>query len=89
MFYDHEDHHTPVATMADACREYVSNIGEMDPDRAWIVSQYDTLEANPHYAGPIVPHPYDEEAEWLAKEALAEAGDPPAPHFGHDTAIPF
>jgi hypothetical protein len=47
------------ATMSDAVREYACNYGMDHPDRAWILSPYDTWERNPFYQGPPVPHPED------------------------------
>jgi len=48
-----------LATPADACREYAANVGADHPDRAWILTDYDTWERNPFYNGPAVPHPED------------------------------
>jgi hypothetical protein len=53
----------PLATEADAVREYVHNVGGHDPDRCWILSQYDTWERNPFYRGPPQPHPEDWEED--------------------------
>ena len=46
-----------LATMSDAVKEYAFNVGAENPDRAWILSSYDTWEANPFYRGLPVPHP--------------------------------
>ena len=46
-----------LVTMSDAVKEYAFNVGAENPDRAWILSQYDTWEANPFYRGLPVPHP--------------------------------
>lgn len=43
--------------MMEAVREYADVVGYENPDRAWILSPYDTWEANPHYHGPRVEHP--------------------------------
>lgn len=48
-----------LATPADACKEYARNVGAMDPDKAWILTDYDTWERNPSYVGPPQPHPDD------------------------------
>jgi hypothetical protein len=47
------------ATPAEAYREWVCNAGSDCPERAWILTAWDTWEANPSYVGPAVPHPDD------------------------------
>lgn len=44
----------------DAAREYARNVGMDNPDRAWILTDWDTWERNPFYQGPPVPHPEEE-----------------------------
>jgi hypothetical protein len=58
MFYDHEEDR--LATPTEACREYARNVGAEQPDRAWILTDYDTWERNPFYHGPPAPHPEDD-----------------------------
>ena len=49
-----------LATMSDAVREYTDFVGSENPDRAWILSQYDSWVRNPYYRGPAVQCPeYD------------------------------
>lgn len=48
------------ATPTEACREYARNVGMYHPERAWILTDYDTWEKNPFYSGPPVPYPEDE-----------------------------
>lgn len=36
-------------------------LGETNPDRAWVLTDRDTWVANPHYVGAPVPHP---EMDW-------------------------
>ena len=55
----YEREHDELATPADACREYAANVGADHPDRAWILTDFDTWERNPFYHGPAVPHPED------------------------------
>jgi hypothetical protein len=38
-------------------REQVRYDGQFCPDTAWILSDFDTWERNPHYKGPEVPQP--------------------------------
>lgn len=45
------------ATMREANDEYVRAVGAEKPDQAWIGTPYDTIEPNPFYTGPPVPHP--------------------------------
>lgn len=65
MFDHFEDNFTPLATEADAMREYAENVGREQLDRAWILTDYDVWVRNPFYQGPPVRHPeddyYDEE----------------------------
>jgi hypothetical protein len=70
----------PAATESDAVREWVGNVGAECPDRAWLCSNYDTWEKNPHYVGPEEPHPEDDDAwediaAWRAARAQKAAED--------------
>jgi hypothetical protein len=53
----------PLATPADACRQYARAVGATCPERAWILTDYDTWEPNPFYQGPPVRHPEDDDDE--------------------------
>lgn len=64
LFYSQEQYneymdelHGPRATPSAARNEYACNAGEDDPDRAWILTPWDTWESNPFYHGPAAPHP--------------------------------
>lgn len=46
-----------LATPDEACREFAANVGEDRPTQAWILTDYDTWERNPHYRGEPQPHP--------------------------------
>ena len=64
MFYTQEQYdeaHTPLATPADAMREYAAVVGAEHPDKAWISTDFDSWVPNPYYVGPKVPHPEDYE----------------------------
>jgi hypothetical protein len=68
----------PQATESDAVREWTYNVGADRPDQAWLCSNYDTWEKNPHYVGPEEPHPEDDEAwediaAWRAARAAKAA----------------
>lgn len=41
-----------LANATDACREYARNVGADRPDSPYILTDYDTWEPNPFYAGP-------------------------------------
>ena len=56
MDYDPWGH---LATPSEACKEYARNVGAEVPDRAWILTDYDTWERNPFYQGSPQPHPED------------------------------
>lgn len=38
-------------------RHYVLQVGFMNPDQQWILSDRDVWYRNPHYSGPEQPHP--------------------------------
>lgn len=69
MFEDEEDC-APIST-ADAVREWASVVGAERPDTQWLLSDYDTWERNPHYAGPAQRHPESYQDE-PSEEELAE-----------------
>jgi hypothetical protein len=62
MFFEQE--HEELARPQDACREFARNVGHERPERAWILTDFDTWERNPYYHGPPQPHPEDD-AHWL------------------------
>ena len=53
--------------MTAALHQYGAAYGETMPERAWILTPFDTWEKNPYYVGPPVRHPeddcYDEEED--------------------------
>lgn len=55
--YDYEDR---CATIAEADREYATNVGSERPDVPWILSDRDVWYRNPYYKGAPVPHPEDD-----------------------------
>jgi len=61
---------TQLATPRDAMLEYARNAGMDEPDRAWILTPFDTWERNPFYSGLAEPHPED---DW-GWEFVAEHG---------------
>ena len=58
---DREERESRLATPSEAVAEFAANAGEMYPDRAWLLHDWDVWVKNPHYAGPPVPHP---ESDW-------------------------
>ena len=69
-----------LATYKEAFREYARNAGAEDTGAAWILTPWDTWEANPHYKGPPARHPEeDPEDDFIG---------PLAP-FAIDEEIPF
>ena len=56
--YNWEDD-APLATPAEASREYAANAGADRPDVEWILSHFDHWEKNPYYTGQPGPHPED------------------------------
>lgn len=57
-----------LATNSEALAEFAWNAGMDNPDKAWLLHDWDIWVANPHYAGVRPPHPEDD----YAHEALAE-----------------
>ncbi len=51
------------ATTRDHVDEYTRNHGVLRPEAAWILSPFDTWEANPFFSGPRPPHPESCEEE--------------------------
>jgi hypothetical protein len=52
LFYAH-------STTTDAIREYAWNAGSDNPDRPWILTDWDVWMPNPHFVGDRGPHPLD------------------------------
>jgi hypothetical protein len=59
MGFEREER-SEVVTIASECEAYAYYEGKERPERAWILSDYDTWHRNPFYRGPPVPHPDDE-----------------------------
>ena len=73
-----------IATPQEAVQEFARNIGGEYPDRAWLLHDWDVWVANPHYAGPPVPHPESYDPDDEGSTSL------PAPRPAKDTDdIPF
>ena len=49
--------------------DFAYNVGFYEPDRAWLLHDFDVWLKNPHYRGEPVPHPEDD----------SEAYGPPVP----------
>lgn len=48
----------------EAIQEQRQIFGMENPDKAWILSDWDTWETNPFYCGPPQPHPeYDTDGD--------------------------
>ncbi len=83
----------PLATMDDACREYVYNAGAQHPDHAWILSPWDSWHRNPFYLGPPQKHPEDDsdadEPQNNEPNAVLCAADSLHPDSEDEYDIPF
>lgn len=64
----------PLATVSDAIREYGYNAGMENQEHAWLLTDYDVWVANPHYRGPPVRHPEDDDYG-TEEEMAAHAAD--------------
>ena len=78
-----------LATKTDACREYACNFGIDHPEQAWILTDYDTWEHNPHYQGPAVPHPEDYHGEEDDRDELERERDYEAGRKGRHVVLPM
>lgn len=47
--------------MTEDPREWAWYVGTDTPDRPWLIHPGDAWVANPHYRGPAVRHPDDDE----------------------------
>ena len=52
-FFDRDDEYDHVATPSEACREYARNVGAERPESPFIRTDFDTLERNPYFTGPL------------------------------------
>lgn len=46
-------------SITDHVSHWAHAVGQDRTDCAWLLSSFDTWEANPFYEGPAVPHPED------------------------------
>jgi hypothetical protein len=53
-YLDEEDR---LATPEDSMWEYAKNVGQVQPWKAWILTDYDVWMPNSYYRGPKVRHP--------------------------------
>ena len=96
-FFSQEDYEAALderqATPDDARREYAHNVGQMQPERAWVLTDWDTWERNPYYQGPPAPHPEDDadDAAHQARgdERIEADRASPAPRPDLDDDCPF
>jgi hypothetical protein len=61
--FDMDEEIGQLATHDDAMREYARNVGFEDRhiNRMWILTDWDVWVRNPHYTGPVQPHPEDDD----------------------------
>lgn len=93
-FYDEE--FGPKATPSEAVAEYGRNAGMDNPDRAWLLHDFDVWVRNPFYTGPPVPHPEDDCEPAVESDPDADLAYRPgefkswaARNGGPDDDIPF
>ena len=97
--YEREREESRMATPSEAVAEFGWNAGMDNPDKAWLLHDWDVWVKNPHYAGPPVPHP---ESDWegpYEEEGVEPPGfdDPKSPEgpvefdpgADYDDDIPF
>jgi hypothetical protein len=60
-YADYEEEFGPKATPSEAVAEFGRNAGMDNPDRAWLLHDWDVWVRNPYYQGPPVPHPESDE----------------------------
>jgi hypothetical protein len=57
----------------EAVAQWANVYGSEHPDQAWILSDYDSWERNPHYTGPEQRHPEDYDYEDNMTDVQADA----------------
>lgn len=87
-FFSQEDYEAAlnerVASPSEARAEFAANAGAETPERAWILTPWDTWEANPCYAGPPVRHPEVEPDDLDEGDVAAVIGSWQARERGDD-----
>lgn len=58
-----EERESRLATPSEAVAEYGRNAGRDNPDRAWLLHDWDVWVRNPFYVGPPVPHPESDDGQ--------------------------
>jgi hypothetical protein len=90
---DYEERESRLASPSEAVAEFGRNAGMDNPNRAWLLHDWDVWVANPYYVGPPVPHPESDEAyDYDAEDAenlKAEMADKIARRSVADDDIPF
>lgn len=69
-FYHADDR---VANYQDAMAEYAMNVGNQNPDQAWILTDYDVWMPNPCYRGGPARHPEDDYFDPSDAKPMADA----------------
>lgn len=64
-FFDENEYYAAlderVSTDGEAMNEMAWNMGHQQSDRAWLLDDRDVWVRNPHYRGPAVRHPEDDQ----------------------------
>ena len=66
---------SPAEWTRAAVDQYASVYGEEDTKAAWILSPFDTWEANPHYQGAPQPHPEADQDDWEEENCVAPSDE--------------
>lgn len=63
------------SSMQEWDREEARQLGQSDPDRAWVLTGNDVWLRNPYYHGPDVPHPEADDYEDEASSGVSYSND--------------
>tara|TARA_A100000172_G_scaffold65892_1_gene45406 strand:- start:680 stop:1021 length:342 start_codon:yes stop_codon:yes gene_type:complete len=77
---EQEEANFQVATDADWDREEARELGQLHPEKPWILTDRDAWHKNPNYTGPAVPHPEDECWEREGEAPSCDCPETPACH---------
>jgi hypothetical protein len=91
QFEDGYEDRDEMATWNDSYTEWRFNVGDMHPDKAWLLHDHDIWLRNPYYEGPPVPHPEDDPREYEAdgERPLVQATPPTIEEPTPEDDIPF
>jgi hypothetical protein len=87
---DHYDPPSYGGTPTQEANEEMRQIfGMENPDKQWILTDFDSWERNPFYSGPEQQHPEDSTPPELWTPYVAPTPEPPSDEPINEDEIPF